>query len=181
MNAVPNATLIEIPLAPDEREVRDAYRALTLALIERGVTITTMESCTGGLIASLITDTEGASAVLKGAFVAYSNAAKTMLGVPGDVIGSRGVYSVETAVEMARACRRAFGAMIGVGVTGTMGNVDPANGDSVPGQVYIAVAHGDGLVCRRLRLGHMDSRLAGKLAVAAPVAALLMALPELRS
>ncbi|MGN0960180.1 MAG: CinA family protein, partial [Coriobacteriales bacterium] len=51
------------------------YRQLTLLLIERGLSASTMESCTGGLIASLITDTEGSSAVLKGAFVTYSNEA----------------------------------------------------------------------------------------------------------
>lgn len=52
-----------------ESEIRAHYRALTLWLIEQKLTITTMESATAGQIASLITDTEGSSAVLKGAFV----------------------------------------------------------------------------------------------------------------
>ena len=55
----------------NESDIRRDYRKLTKLLIERGMTITTMESATSGQIASLITDTEGSSAVLKGAFVTY--------------------------------------------------------------------------------------------------------------
>ena len=100
-----------------------------------------MESATSGQIASLITDTEGSSAVLKGAFVTYSNEAKIQQGVPREIIEKYTVYSEETAAAMARACLQAYSADIGIGVTGTMGNVDPANpGASVPGQVYFAIA-----------------------------------------
>ena len=61
----------------NESDIRHDYRKLTKLLIERGMTITTMESATSGQIASLITDTEGSSAVLKGAFVTYCNEAKS--------------------------------------------------------------------------------------------------------
>ena len=61
-----------------ESEIRKDYENLTKQLIERNLTITTMESATSGQIASLITDTEGSSAVLKGAFITYSNEAKIM-------------------------------------------------------------------------------------------------------
>ena len=99
-----------------------------------------MESATSGQIASLITDTEGSSAVLKGAFVTYCNEAKIMQGVPAEIIDKYTVYSKETAGAMAKACRKAYNANIGIGVTGTMGNVDPANPNvSVPGQVYFAI------------------------------------------
>ena len=99
-----------------------------------------MESATSGQIASLITDTEGASAVLKGAFITYSNEAKILQGVPAETIEKYTVYSCETAEAMARACMKAYGADLGIGVTGTMGNVDPANPEaSVPGQVYFAI------------------------------------------
>ena len=77
----------EIEGAPgpvDEAATREKYRRLTLRLIEAGRTITAMESCTGGQVISLITDTEGASAVMTGAFITYSNAA----GSPGG--GGRG-------------------------------------------------------------------------------------------
>ena len=158
----------------DEAAVRAAYRRITLALIERGLTITTMESCTSGQIASLITDTEGASAVMKGACITYSNAAKVMAGVPEAVIGRFGVYSGETARAMAEVCRRTFDADFGVGVTGTFGNADPANGDSVPGEVFFAVARRDGVESWRLTLPSLESRLACKLAVAGEVAARLL-------
>ncbi len=61
-----------------ESDIRNNYRALTKCLIEKHLSITTMESATSGQIASLITDTEGASAILKGAFITYSNEAKIM-------------------------------------------------------------------------------------------------------
>ena len=51
------------------QQVHEEYNALTNALIEKNITITTMESCTAGLIASLITDTEGSSAILRGAYM----------------------------------------------------------------------------------------------------------------
>ncbi|MCR4842201.1 MAG: CinA family protein [Eubacterium sp.] len=123
-----------------EENVRKRYEKITLSLIENGLTITTMESCTAGQIASLITDTEGSSAVLKGAFITYSNEAKVMQGVPAGVIAAHGVYSMETAEAMALAALAAYGADIAVGVTGTAGNADEANSDSVPGRVFYAVA-----------------------------------------
>ncbi|MBQ3697458.1 MAG: CinA family protein, partial [Spirochaetales bacterium] len=79
--------------AQKESSVRQKYRDLTLLLIERGITVSTMESCTAGQIASLITDTEGSSAVFRGSYVAYCNDEKIRLGVPAEVIDSYGVYS----------------------------------------------------------------------------------------
>ena len=126
-----------------------------------------MESCTSGQIASLITDTEGSSAILKGAFVTYANEAKIAQGVPAEVIDQFTVYSRETALAMARACQRAYGADIAIGVTGTMGNVDPANPDSsVPGEVYYAIKHGDREEAFRTEVEPQPTRLAYKLAVA---------------
>ena len=84
-----------------ENEIRERYRLLTKKLIEKKLTITTMESATGGQIASLITDTEGSSSVLKGAFVTYCNEAKIMQGVPAETIKRYSVYSKETASAMA--------------------------------------------------------------------------------
>ena len=125
----------------NESEIRSHYHTLTALLIERGLTITTMESATSGQLASLITDTEGSSAVLKGAFVTYCNEAKIQQGVPSEILERYTVYSRETAEAMAEVCRKAYDADIGIGVTGTMGNVDPANPEtSVPGQVYFAIA-----------------------------------------
>lgn len=121
-------------------------------LIEHGITISTMESCTAGLLASSITDYEGSSAVFQGAFVTYSNKAKVMQGVPSEVIAQYGVYSSEVAECMAQACRRAYQAEIGIGVTGTTGNTDPNNADSVPGEVFYVILWGDRKKSCRLEL-----------------------------
>ena len=122
-----------------EQKIRNEYARLTRLLIDKKLTITTMESCTSGQVASLITDTEGASSVLKGAFVTYSNEAKIMQGVPEEIIEKYSVYSKETARAMAQVCRRAYNADIGIGVTGSLENVDPENEKaSKPGSVWFA-------------------------------------------
>ncbi|MBR4080397.1 MAG: CinA family protein [Clostridia bacterium] len=158
----------------DESAVRARWRQITLTLIEKELTITTMESATSGQIASLITDTEGASAVMKGAFITYSNEAKILQGVPAEIIATHSVYSRETARAMAEACRRTYRASIGIGVTGTMGNVDPANAAaSVPGCVYFAIATEDATHDFFVELPPQPTRLAYKLAVADEVAAKL--------
>ena len=121
--------------------IREHYRTLTELLIRNKLSITTMESATAGQIASLITDTEGSSAILKGAYVTYSNEAKIKQGVPAEIIEKFTVYSRETAAAMAKACRKAYDADIWIGVTGMVGNIDPANPEaSVPGRVYFAIS-----------------------------------------
>ena len=150
-----------------EADIRNDYRKLTKLLIEKNLTITTMESATSGQIASLITDTEGSSAVLKGAFVTYCNEAKIMQGVPAEVLDKYTVYSKKTAEAMVRACTEAYTADIGIGVTGTMGNIDPANPDaSVPGQVYFAIGVKGEIQSYYVELDPQPSCLAYKLAVA---------------
>ena len=124
-----------------EQAVRAAYESITRTLIRRRLTVTAMESCTGGMIASLLTDTEGASSVFRGSCVTYSNEAKIMAGVPEETIEKYSVYSAETAAAMADACRRMFRADIGVGITGSFSNPDPVNPEaSVPGEVYFGIA-----------------------------------------
>ncbi len=151
----------------DEADIRAKYTELTRLLIRNGLTITTMESATAGQIASLITDTEGSSAILKGAFVTYCNEAKIMQGVPADVIEKYTVYSKETAEAMAAACAKAYAADIGIGVTGTMGNTDPANPEaSEPGKVYFAIWIQGDVHSYLTELPVMPDRLAYKLAVA---------------
>lgn len=153
-----------------EEQVRALYERLTLLLIERGLTITTMESCTAGQIASLITDTQGSSAIMPGAFITYCNKAKVMQGVPAAVIEQCGVYSPQTALAMAAAARAAYGTDIGIGVTGTMGNVDPENGDSVPGQVFFALEVNGVSKAYSCEVAPQPTRLAYKLQVAGEVA-----------
>ena len=158
----------------DAEVVREKYRRLTLGLIESGRTITMMESCTSGQVASLITDTEGASAVIQGAFVTYSNAAKVKLGAPAQTIETFGVYSAQTAVAMARCCRQAMDADLGIGVTGCFGNIDPNNPDCEPGEVYFAIATDGGMSAWHCSVPPQPSRLAYKLYMADVIADRLM-------
>lgn len=172
---MPHTVEINAPTnVADEAAVRAKYRAITLRLIDQGRTITCMESCTSGLVASLITDTEGASAILKGAFVTYSNAAKVREGVPAGVIEAHGVYSPETAAAMAQACRRAYGADFGLGVTGSFGNPDPANADSVPGEVYFAIATQEAVQAFHCAVPPQPDRYAYKLYMAGIIADALL-------
>ena len=154
----------------DEEAVRRKYETLTKSLIKQDLTITTMESCTSGQVASLITDTEGSSAVMKGAFVTYSNEAKILQGVPEEIIDEYGVYSERTAAAMAEACRRTYQADIGIGITGSFGNADPNNSDSVPGEVYFAIAGRGGTQSYHCRIPVQDSRLRYKLYMADVIA-----------
>ena len=156
-----------------EKDIRQDYRKLTELLIEWNMSITTMESATAGQIASLITDTEGASAIFKGASITYSNETKIMQGVSAEVIHKYTVYSKETA------CANMYGADIGIGVTGTMGNTDPDNADaSVPGQVYFAISLKGTVRSYVVEIPQQPSRLMYKLAVAKEVYDVLMRLFE---
>lgn len=92
------------------------------ALKARGWTLAVAESCTGGLVADRITDVPGSSDYFLGGVVAYANMAKErILGVRASTLESHGAVSQETAVEMAKGVRRAFGADLAVAVTGIAG------------------------------------------------------------
>ena len=159
-----------------EKDIRDDYRSLTKLLIQKNMTISTMESATAGQIVSLITDKEGASAIIKGAFVTYCNEAKIMQGVPSEVIDKYTVYSKETAIAMAEACSKAYKSDIGIGVTGTMGNVDPLNKEaSIPGEVFFAITINGETRAYYIELPPQPTRLAYKLAVAKEIYDALMA------
>lgn len=108
-------------------------------LIASHTTISTMESCTSGMLASMITDTEGASAIFPGGYVTYLNETKIQIGVDAAVIGQYGVYSRECAEAMARTAQKNLHTDIAIGITGTTGNLDPNNADSVQGRVFFCI------------------------------------------
>ena len=112
-------------------------------LIDTHTTISTMESCTSGLIASMITDTEGASAVFPGGYVTYLNETKIFIGVDENVIRQYGVYSKECARAMAETVKAKMHTDIAIGITGTTGNVDQNNADSVQGKVFFCILTND--------------------------------------
>lgn len=119
--------------------VQKAYEHVVGMLISSNTTISTMESCTGGQIASFITNIDGSSGVFEHGFVTYSNRAKVECGVPEETISKFGVYSPETAEAMAAACMQKVNTNIGIGITGSLNIVDPNNDDSVCGVVYYCI------------------------------------------
>jgi PncC family amidohydrolase len=91
-------------------------------LRERGLTLALAESCTGGLIASTLTDHPGASSYFLAGLVTYSDRSKEdVLGVQHSTLERHGAVSSETAVEMAQGARRVTGADVGLAVTGIAG------------------------------------------------------------
>ncbi|MCL4369313.1 MAG: competence/damage-inducible protein A [Chloroflexi bacterium] len=109
-------------------------------LQERGLSLAVMESFSGGLLASTITDVPGSSAYFKGGLVAYSAAVKVGLGVPRSLIDEHGTVSAEVAAAMARAARQALGADFGLSTTGVAG--PDAIEEKPVGTVFIAVDGG---------------------------------------
>lgn len=115
--------------------------------------IATAESCTAGLLSSLITEVAGSSSVFDFGISAYANRIKTAaLGVPESIIEKYGAVSEHTAAYMAMGARKVSNADIGVGITGVAG---PGASENKPvGLVYIAVADRENIWVRRTTLGH---------------------------
>ena len=90
-------------------------------LEERGLTLATAESITGGLIGHILTETPGSSRAYLGGVVAYHNRLKTTIGVPARTLEEHGAVSDQTAVAMARGVRDWAGADIGLATTGIAG------------------------------------------------------------
>ena len=114
----------------------------------------TAESCTGGLIAGLLTEIPGSSDVLERGFVVYSNAAKQdLLGVPAETLAKHGAVSGETAVAMAEGALRASRAEVAVSVTGVAGP-DGGTAAKPVGLVHFACARrGKSTQAREQRFG----------------------------
>lgn len=116
----------------------DLVEALTDALLESGRTVSTAESCTGGLVAKRLTDRAGASHVFLGGVVAYADAAKTeLLGVPPAVLAEHGAVSEAVARALAEGASARFGSDAAVGITGVAGP-DGGTEDKPVGTVWYA-------------------------------------------
>jgi nicotinamide-nucleotide amidase len=119
---------------------------LVARLSALGQTVGCAESLTGGLVVARLVDTPGASAVVRGAVVAYATDLKAaVLGVDAALLAARGAVDAQVAEQMARGARRILGADWGVATTGVAG---PEPQDGMPvGCVFVAVAGpGDGAV-----------------------------------
>lgn len=133
----------------------DAAEALLSAARGRGLKIATAESCTGGLIAALLTEIAGSSDVFERGFVTYSNDAKReLLGVPEELLTTHGAVSAPVARAMAAGALKHARADIAVAVTGIAG---PGGGtaEKPVGLVHIAAARGDDTRAEEHRFGDL--------------------------
>ncbi len=123
-----------------------------------GVTVATAESCTGGLVAGLLTEVPGSSAVVDRGFVTYSNDAKQqMLGVAVELLAAHGAVSEPVARAMASGARQKSGAAFAVAITGVAG---PGGGTETKpvGLVHFALATPDGVQAVEKRFGDLGRR-----------------------
>lgn len=163
------APLTDVPTTDDElitlaQRVGAACRA-------GGITLATAESCTGGLVAHLVTEIPGSSAYFVGGIVTYSDALKqALVDVPVAVLEAHGAVSAQTAVAMAEGARIRLGSSVAIAVTGIAG---PDGGtDAKPvGLTYVAVADADGHDVRRYQWD--SDRSSNKRASAAAALALV--------
>jgi PncC family amidohydrolase len=134
---------------PDDDELLELARRVGQLFRERGLHLATAESCTGGLVAHLITEVAGSSDYFAGALVTYANDVKIALAdVPSDALEAHGAVSAQVAKAMAEGTRRRLGVDIAVAVTGIAGP-DGGTPDKPVGLTYLAVADRDGSDVRR--------------------------------
>jgi nicotinamide-nucleotide amidase len=138
-------------IEPVETEIRDALKDYLWGVAEEtpqerlgdilrsnGLTLATMESLTGGSVASRITDVPGSSDYFRGGFVTYTNTMKVAMGVDPKIIEEYGVVSPQVAEAMSEAARCRADSDVGLGITGVAG---PAELDrQQPGEVYIGLS-----------------------------------------
>ena len=134
--------------------------AIGILLREKGMTISTAESCTGGNIARMITSVPGSSQYFRGSIVAYDNSVKiSELSVTDEMLLAHGAVSEQVAQQMAMAIRQKFNTDLGVSVTGIAG---PGGGtdDKPVGTVWIAVSNRNRTIARRyVFAGHRDANI----------------------
>lgn len=152
-------------IAPVEEEVRGLLgdlvygadvpsleQVVLAGLKERGLTLGTAESCTGGLMAKRMTDLSGASAVFRGGVVSYTNEVKAnVLGVPQGLLEEQGAVCADVAKSMAEGARRVLGCDLALSATGVAGPNSDERGNPV-GLVFVALAAPDGCYVRKLNL-----------------------------
>jgi CDP-diacylglycerol--glycerol-3-phosphate 3-phosphatidyltransferase len=130
-----------------ESPVDPLARELGALLAKGGLTLSVAESCTGGLLAALVTDQPGSSAYFVGGLVAYANEVKrSQLGVPDALLERHGAVSREVAVAMADGARSRFATTLAASVTGIAG--PDAEGTKPVGLTYIAIATPQGTRCQ---------------------------------
>ena len=135
----------------------DSLEEVCFALLkDRGLTVGTAESCTGGLLAKLLTDLPGSSSVFRGGVVSYTNGVKAgLLGVPQDLLDRYGAVSPQVAEAMARGAKAALGCDIALSTTGVAGPDADDRGNPI-GLVYLGLAWGDQCRVTEFRAGPVE-------------------------
>lgn len=136
----------------------DICVSLVKELASRGLTVSTAESCTGGLVAKSITDAPGASSVFFGGVVSYDNSVKVnVLGVSPTTLESYGAVSYDTACQMAKGVKELLKTDIGISTTGIAG---PGGGtrEKPVGTVYVGLAYKDTVEAHLLTIDPSLSR-----------------------
>jgi nicotinamide-nucleotide amidase len=132
----------------DGRELPEVVAGL---LLERGLSLSVAESCTGGLLSARLTDVPGASGFLDRSFVTYSNRSKVEeLGIDAGLLERRGAVSAEVAAAMAAGARRVAEAKVGIGITGIAGP-DGGTDEKPVGLVFVALDGVAGTSARQVR------------------------------
>ena len=133
-------------------------------LKEKNMTVSTAESCTGGLAAAYITAVSGSSAVFELGMTSYScRVMRDILGVDGETPAPNGAGRRETAGQMAENIREKAGSDIGLSVTGVAGP-DGSEGHA-PGLVYIAAAYNGGVLVKELNINPLSREYVRETAV----------------
>jgi nicotinamide-nucleotide amidase len=148
----------------DERSVAEIVLQLGR---ERGLTLATAESCTGGLVAARLTSVPGSSDVFRGGIVSYANDVKEdALGLPREVLERHGAVSAEAAAAMAHGARARLGADVAVAVTGVAGP-DGGSKEKPVGLVFLHVVGPDGEEARSVNLPGDREMVRGRATAAA--------------
>lgn len=120
-------------------------------LIKNQKTISVAESCTGGLISYLLTQSSGSSSYFILGLITYSNEAKNrILKIPSSFIAKKGAVSKEVALKMAQSARKIAKTDLGLGITGIAGPTGATPGKPV-GTIFIAVSSSRTTLCRKFR------------------------------
>ncbi len=158
--------------------LRDLAEKLGQALVARQWMLGSAESCTGGLLASVLTDTAGASNWFIGGVVAYSNSVKRhVLGVPQEILDAHGAVSRETVLAMAKGAQGVLGADVAVSISGVAG---PSGGtpQKPVGTVWLAWDSPDGVTAKRFQFDGDRLAIKRQSALAAMTGVLAMATGE---
>ncbi len=134
-----------------EKELFEKCEPIIKSFIERNITLSVAESCTGGWLSKILTDISGVSAIYKGGVCSYANETKmNILGVKEETLKEYGAVSESVAKQMATGVKKALNTDVGIGITGIAGPLSD-NTEKPVGLIYIAVCNGENTAVTELR------------------------------